>query len=165
MGAPEALKELEVEGSALKQDMEAKYDKFFESELKPIYQSCFDRHDKNKNGTIEGAEAEVLFTNFANLMAGTFGGTMAAFVPMIAEEAAAPEDKVKELIEPTMVALTKAFNDNKEERSKAAFKALDVDGKGSLSFDNFCIMVRNETPAQKEAYKAMGFGEEAFMQK
>merc|ERR1711862_281416 len=104
MGAPEALKELEVEGSALKQDMEAKYDKYFESELKPIYQKCFDRHDKDKNGTIEQAEAEVLFTNFANLMAGTFGGTMAAFAPMMAEQLSAPEDKVKEQIEPTMQA-------------------------------------------------------------
>merc|ERR1712176_67279 len=142
-----------------------KYDKYFELELKPIYRKAFDRHDKNKNETIEADEAVALFTNFASLIAPTFAGTFATFAPIIAEQAGAPEDKVKEQIDPTMAVLTKAFNENKEERCKAAFNALDIDKKGSLSFDNFCIMVRNETATQKEAYTAMGFGEEAFMAK
>merc|ERR1712048_1197178 len=126
---------------------------------------AFDRHDKNKNGTIEPDEAVVLFTNFSNLTARTFARTYAAFAPMIAEKTGADEDKVKQQIEPAMAALAKEFADNKEERSNAAFKALDTDSKGSLSFDNFCIMVRTETPAQKEVYKAMGLDEEAFMSK
>jgi len=162
---PEAMKELENPDCEVRKDMEQKYDKYFESELKPIYKKVFDGHDKNKNETIEADEAVALFTNFARLLAPTFAGTFAAFAPLIAEENGASEDKVKEQIEPTMAALTTAFNENKADRCKAAFDALDTDKKGSLSFDNFCIMVRNETPAQKEVYNAMGFGEEAFMAK
>merc|ERR1712232_522319 len=97
--------ELETEGSAAKTDMEAKYGAFFESDLKEVYQKAFDRHDTNKNGTIEAGEAEGLFENFASVMAGTFAGTFAAFAPAIAAEAGAPEEKVKEQIEPTIAAL------------------------------------------------------------
>jgi len=163
----------EADASEKKDELLKQRAAHFESDIKPLLDKSFDRHDTNRSKVLDPEEAVVFFSNLTGYVPDIFASSMSRFAPMVADHLPlkpASDDggfflkKVEEKLAKTHAALVVDYKNNKEAMDKAAFALLDVNKDGTLQFDEFCKMFSDEA-IREQFFDALGLGMKAFFTK
>jgi len=149
-------------------NMECKYQEKLDKQLAPLLRKSFKFHDKDNSGVLEVDESIIFFSNYIALLVQSIressAQTQAAQMQYIGnidwtnimevfnDENAAVE-KIVQVLQRESEALHKSYDENQDERHRAAFKVLDVNGDMCLQEDE---VLKAMIPGHSEYQQFMG---------
>jgi len=162
--------------AALKQ----KGKEYFNTELKPLLEKSFAKHDKDDSKTLCKEEAAILFKNISadqalfskaivasvtevGIMQGVAMMTEMCGGMMDADSTKEATDQMKEAaakqlaeLDTAMDSLQKSYLENADARNAEAFKVLDTSGDGTLQLDELIAAYQPESEKGVAFIKALG---------